>query len=344
MFKGVKLPQWLLSHPHCVMRSTVAPMTGTDPRTEDAAHWQSYWRQQQAGGAGAVTSLDQNRVFAADWDAFFLKESADRAGHRIIDLGCGAGLVLARAKAVPAFNENALLVGLDYAEAAARQTSNLAGPGSATTGVAAAITAAPFKDQVFDIIVSQFGLEYAGMSAFEEAGRLLAPQGVMRAIIHYKDGAIHQECRNNAEMVGAIRRSGLIDDTKRFFSAVQAHQQDAAQIMNTANVLRGNQTADVPARPVVQYVVDAVLRFVNRPQAFARQEVLHWLDGVAAELDVYAARMNAMVGAAMDEKMLQSVSGSLSAKNIAVHQLGPMYLGGVTAPAAWKFEARRRGD
>ena len=47
--------------------------------------------------------------------------------------------------------------------------------------------ALPFASDQYDLCISQFGVEYVGQQAFEEALRVLKPQAVFAAVIHHID-------------------------------------------------------------------------------------------------------------------------------------------------------------
>ncbi len=57
----------------------------------------------------------------------------------------------------------------------------------------------PYADGPFNAVCSQFGVEYAGTKAFEEAAHVLAPNGRLLILCHYSNGYI--DSRNSAKCV-----------------------------------------------------------------------------------------------------------------------------------------------
>lgn len=88
-----------------------------------------------------------------------------------------------------------LLQGIDAADV---------GPAAAALGVRGGIDAhaLPFGDGSFDLVVSQFGLEYCGPAAWAEAVRVLAPGGRLLMVCHHAGSAAVQ---HNARRLGAMQ-------------------------------------------------------------------------------------------------------------------------------------------
>jgi SAM-dependent methyltransferase len=68
----------------------------------------------------------------------------------------------------------------------------------------------PLQSETFDIVTSQFGVEYAGVEAIEEAARLLAPGGCLALVLHIREGRIHGECAASLDAITRVQESGFI--------------------------------------------------------------------------------------------------------------------------------------
>ncbi|WP_447979019.1 class I SAM-dependent methyltransferase [Candidatus Nitrospira bockiana] len=80
-----------------------------------------------------------------------------RSGQRVLDVGCGTGVV-----AITAANKGAVVTGLDLTpELLARAKDNAATVGVTVTWQEGDAEALPFEDGVFDVVVSQFGHMFA---------------------------------------------------------------------------------------------------------------------------------------------------------------------------------------
>lgn len=111
--------------------------------------------------------------------ARFVTQAAIRAGHRVLDLGCGTGTL---GVAIKASAPHAEVIGLDADEevlALARNKSAAAGVGiSFVRGFA---TRLPFADGAFDRVVSSLFFHHLGREEKErtlrEVHRVLTPEG-----------------------------------------------------------------------------------------------------------------------------------------------------------------------
>lgn len=98
-----------------------------------------------------------------------------RSGHRVLDVGCGTGVV-----AITAAQRGALVTGLDLtAELLARARENGTAAMATVTWKEGDVESLPFEDGSFDVVVSQFGHMFAPRAemATREMLRVLKPGG-----------------------------------------------------------------------------------------------------------------------------------------------------------------------
>jgi ubiquinone/menaquinone biosynthesis C-methylase UbiE len=107
----------------------------------------------------------------------------------------------------------------------------------------------PFKNESFNFIVSQFGIEYCGLDAFKECSRVLRKDGKFIAVCHYQGGAIETECKRNLEVLHAL------DDIDFF-----AHARLAFNIKNSKTPGDLSIKIDVTFRNALSDFSDLVTR------------------------------------------------------------------------------------
>lgn len=112
----------------------------------------------------------------AQWTDALLDGSRTGPGHRVLDVGCGTG-VLARAAAARV-GEGGLVWGVDPNPGMLAVASRVAGDVRLRAGRAEAL---PFADQSFDRVVSQFALMFFEdpTAASREMARVLRPGGTV---------------------------------------------------------------------------------------------------------------------------------------------------------------------
>jgi SAM-dependent methyltransferase len=137
-----------------------------------------------------------------------------RGGERVLDVGCGRGLLLAgAARRLAAMDGGGDATGIDIwsnvdmggnSEAATRHNLELEGVGDRCTLVSAPAQEMPFADSSFDVIVSNLCLHniYDGPTrrqAVQQIARVLKPGGV----------ALLSDYKKTGEYAGQLRLAGL---------------------------------------------------------------------------------------------------------------------------------------
>jgi len=303
----------------------------TQNTPQNAADWGNYWEGRAAGKAGAAL-VGVGVESDAELDAFWIKALSERdKASRVLDLATGAGTVLRTAKA-QGFED---LTGVDISEAALAALSREV---EGVRSVVASVDALPLEDQSFDVVTSQFGLEYAGaMKAAGEAARVVAPGGVFVAVCHLSDGAIAQEVQGKRDAAQAILESGFIERAKAVFAASDAEFAEAAQAFGPAQaqVLGQAKAGDRMAA----HLYAGTQQLHERAGAYALEDRLGWLEGMGGEIRAFVGRMESMLEAALNETQVTEMVGVLEAQGLSVKSPEAMELGGKAA--AWVVKAAR---
>lgn len=106
------------------------------------------------------------------------------------------------------------------------------------------VTTLPFGDGVFDLCMSQYGIEYAGAAAFRECGRVLRPGGRLAAVLHHVDALpvriAYEECDHLDALLADdglfARAQALIEPLAR---AGTAEGRESLRSDASANAARG---------------------------------------------------------------------------------------------------------
>lgn len=316
-----------------------------------ADDWDVYWRGTQdaalpsSGGA-------QDKALSVFWTKFFRAEFPRHDGPRLLDAACGNGAVTGVALQIAqAITGTEIAVScMDYSESAIKALEEKY-PG--VRGVACDATETPFAAGDFDIVASQFGLEYAGETAFDEAARLVAKGGVLVAIVHMKAGAIFDECAESLSAIQSILGSRLVSLARDAFNAgfavvagnaPQTKFRDADQSLAPAvESLKETLTQYGPhvAGGMIHRFGTDLGHMYQRIEAYVPQEVSDWLDRTDGELTAYAGRMQSMVNAALGETEIKHLSERLRSKGLAVDTYDKLRMGENARPAAWILVGRR---
>ena len=138
--------------------------------SEDAA------RGQVAGGAAEVYESFFVPALFAQWPPVLLEAAGVAAGHRVLDVGCGTGIVAAAAAA--RVGRQGGVAALDPNEPMLEVARRRPDPVSWHSGVAEAL---PFDDEAFDRVLSAFALMFCTdrERAVGEMARVLSTGGAV---------------------------------------------------------------------------------------------------------------------------------------------------------------------
>lgn len=317
--------------------------------------WSSYWAH-SAGPAGGVrlslTSTGPAAMLASFWQST-LAPALDSPGRvRLLDIACGAGVVVALASDAchGLSRANVELHCSDYSHEAVRLAAMPRGRVT-ICGTTADARQMPYADQALDIIVSQFGIEYAGVEGFREAARLLAPGGRLCLVIHRRGGPIYTECLANQAVLQDFKRSGLIRLCRRVLALADLHDEGRAApsafdrrmgLLHLALQDMACRLSDHPAGPArahIELFLQDIPKMLARRAAYAPGAALGWIDAQGDELQAFSQRMAAMLAVAMDAEQIEESAALLKQEGLSEVAVGELSPAGAPAAIAWTLRA-----
>lgn len=305
---------------------------------DQARSWNDYWL-----GDDAVSATQRaSELFRGLWREWLTDVFSNNPDARLLDAACGAGAVTHEAIAVAkAMQARPDIVCVDIAPAAVAKLADLP-----VTALAADAKDLPFEPGEFDALVSQFGVEYAGTEALSSIGRLLAPSGRVLIVAHMTEGAIAQECSDNVEMLQTLIDTDIISKVSDVFTALVTTTESVdteVEVFREAAAKCG-AAAEARACPASEFAVRLFAdcsRVLNNHQAYRPDDMRAWFDGQRDAIEAYAARMNDMLKAALNESQAQKVLEDWREQGLEQCSCSPMTLEGESHPTAWRFEAMR---
>lgn len=281
----------------------------------DGAAWADYWQGARSdtramGHASLSEELDR---FWAERISALLQESVPA---RVGDLACGAAPVLARfCECAEAVGWRGELAAIDISSEALALAREAMAPRRVE------LICAPADDTgldagSFDLLFSQFGLEYAGPSAFDEVARLLAPGGRFLSVVHAKEGGIFAESAANLAVLDALDEIAILDDIKDLLASTEeagsaarsrAERRLSEKVERFGRFLQTQSPG--AAREFARRLVNDAVTLYNRREAYVPKDRDHWLAHQAGAIAAYRGRMTSMMRAALDEDALNRVVG-----------------------------------
>ncbi len=319
-------------------------------------NWDAYWRNARSAAAHKDGG-PQDEVLERFWTALFRQVLPTMdAMPDMLDIACGNGAVprfaLATSKSLEA-DIDLHICGLDESPAALKEMCKRH---PALRGIAANALSLPFQDGVFDLVTSQFGMEYAGLDVTTEVARVLGPGGVLAAVLHRRGGGIYKECEINLRAIDDFRHSNLLFHFETLFTEVMATQQGQSgneeQLRRTDGKFATSVAAteaifqrwgkDVAGGTLFRVYTD-IGHMYRRLDAYKPDEMLTWIDVMSKELDSYSGRMSSMLAAALDEAHFEAVLARLRELGLAIRIKDTLVFGRQTLASAWVLVAEKPG-
>lgn len=316
-------------------------------KSESAHSWDTYW--QGTGDVGAFSAGGVNHpAIAAFWDLFFSAVANRNQGIQLLDVATGNGAILVSALSILDAEKTSITC-VDISAAAIKNVEQQF-PG--TRGVVADARSIPLDSEQFDIVTSQFGVEYAGPEAVTEAARLVASGGQLALMLHVIDGIVHKECSASLAAIEKLQASNFvpyaIELFETGFAAVGgadrvAYDEAGTQLapaIQAAEAIMAEYGEGVAGDTIARLYSDVGHIHSNMPK-YEPTEVFDWLHSMDHELQAYAGRMSSMMDAAIGEAAFKELCVKLEASGFDLNKSESLVPSGESTPLAWILIATR---
>ena len=275
---------WRICYRGAVTPPATPPPDPNPPDRRALQDWQRFWQDAGIDGCTATLPPAVAASISGGWQALL---SCVPPAMRLLDVACGRGAILALARA-QGFTEvcGVDLVAIDSADPAI------------TGGVDAAHL--PFADQSFDIVTSQFGIEYAGLAAAGlEAARVARHH--LWLLLHAAEGPIAAQAREQLDQLGWLRdEEGAFALIRAHASAPDASASARLQALRVRLVARAETAENTTLLEGLWHNIGEML---NGDASRAA--------GMVSELEAYATRLTTMAAAAPTADATQQLRASL---------------------------------
>ena len=319
---------------------------GADP-SRVSGSWDTYW--QGADGSGAYSAGGTSHPVIVDfWNEFFRSVSVNYESPGIVDIASGSGAILENAAKVFG-DELPNFTCVDISESAIRSICERY---PAVTGITADARDIPLPSEEYTIATSQFGLEYAGLDAIDEALRLIAPSGSLALLIHHRQGGIYRQCAASLSAVTQMIEARFLPLTTMTFKEAfevcrgappAKYEAAAKQFVPAIRAMEGimRQHGQHVADGTILRLYQDVRNIHGRIQNYDPGEVLGWLQGMQGEVEAYAGRMQSMCDAAVDASAFDALCDRVEAQGYVIDRRDSLIVPGRDEPLAWVLVARR---
>ena len=306
--------------------------------------WRNYWKENRN-----ASCVPENPATAQEIDARWLRFFSELAdGSRILDVATGNGVLLAHAAtAAERAGKNFLLTGIDLADInPVRYVSNLPeGLGQAKFIGRVAAEKLPFSDACFDVVVSQYGLEYAGLeAALAEVERVLVAGGQLHWLAHSRESTIVAQNQDQSKQVDFLLSPDSPMQAMRLLIAkIKKHRNVGHSMSTLSTSLRKAEDycRDNPPAAVVREVCTEITQIAQRWQAYYPNDLVKMLDDSKQQLMAHRQRINDLRASVMTSDREEVVRKKLRASHWQGLSLVTLRVGSASSPIGTIISARR---
>jgi hypothetical protein len=211
----------------------------------------------------------------------------------------------------------------------------------------------PLPPAEFDLVTSQFGLEYAGLEAIEPALNLVASGGSIVLMMHIEGGLIHSDCQANSEALSMIGESQFIalaySMFEHGFKAVagedrMAYDQAAkalAPTLTQVEAVLDQYGTDIAGGSILKLYNDIGTIHSKLPN-YSAGDVLPWLNTMQTEMSTYAERMATMLNAAVSPLEFTGVCDTLTRAGFSLQNNSALNDQQTQQSLAWVLRAHKQ--
>lgn len=284
-------------------------LTGPIPLNESKS-WDDYWTGSSSGVAFSSEGA-QHPQLGAFWAQAF--GEVDRC-QRLLDVASGRGAVLEYLRTSDLKPEEVFAV--DYSAAG---LSSLRENFPQVLVTAADAAAPAFAPGSMSLVVSQFGVEYAGQQGLLALPELVASGGEIILITHAEGSVIYEECRANRDALAALEQLNFLSYAEDMFQSGymvirgQIGRKEAGamarRVIEPFNGLREimDRYGEDVAGGTIRTLYEETARIQQRFQYHLEDEVMGWIRSMKHEVRSYSGRMNSMLNAALSESALSEI-------------------------------------
>lgn len=323
-------------------------MTDSGPGSPSVAgSWDSYWRGSPHGTAYTGGGSTHPSILSY-WHELFAMAGNRYAAPRILDLASGNGAVIERATKVLR-QQPVSFTCLDISAAAIKSLESRF-PG--IQGIVADVRSIPFESARYDLVTSQFGIEYAGLDAIDEVVRLPDKHGQLAFLLHYRGGGIHRQCAASRAAIERMQQAEFIPRCitlfEKGFAAIRSADWAPYEAAGRA-FAPALRAVESTMRDYGTGVADGTLlrlyrdiRTVHqRMQHYDPDEILDWLRALQQEIDAYAGRMASMCDTAIDRAAFERLCDRVRSSGFSIRRAEPLTTPDRRVPLGWTLVAER---
>jgi SAM-dependent methyltransferase len=309
--------------------------------------WDRFWRGARESGSPSAAGVNHPGI-AGFWRSVFKELIDDDSSATVLDLATGGGYVIRQLQRIAAFP----LANVCCIDISAAAVASVRAEFPEINGIVADACAVPLQSGSFDLVTSQFGIEYAGIRAIDEAVRMLRSGGTIQCLMHIRSGGIVNESSATVDAIERLKKVDCIALAAAYFEAGfaavrgadRAPYDHAGRQLNPAihelESILSEHGAHV-AGDTIAYLYSTIRSIHSGIQYYEPDEVLAWLDNMESELLQHQQRALSTIESSLGVDEIEAIGAAMTEAGLTVQVEDPLEVDDMKLPLAWSLRARR---
>ena len=292
-------------------------------------YWEDYWKKEGKQGQVFINKNGEKPAYLSKlWKDYFKKFKSDIT---IIDIACGGGSVFLD---LPKPN-NYKLYGADISEQALKHAKQHI---KSLNTLQCSTSNISLPDSFVDNVVSQFGIEYSGVSGFIEAIRILKSNGSFHFLVHCENGYIDKQNRGKLDGALLVKESDFINIAKKLTNALYKDDKEAIHNIHSdfsivePKLLAYNNSFPTGVHSHLYFGFKKLLLNMNSYQC---EDITEWLDSIKNEVEESIIRLQQMRDAALSELNIKELEVILKDAGVTKFNFEAFYVDNQKDPIGW---------
>lgn len=283
-------------------------------------HWTTYWSEGHKTSFGSHFS----DLYSGDIKDFWLKEfKATLIGGEVLDLCTGNASLIRLAIQGVEHSEEINFTGIDYAEVAVEE--ELTSKSNIKLIFNTNVEKLPSQDKEFDLVVSNYGIEYANLDkVIAETDRVLKVGGSLIFVVHSHDSHIVKLNTRELEFIDALQvNEGVLDSLNSMVLSIENKDisiEDKEQCRTKLNIALGS-ISSLYSDMIETTEFSSFLRFLLKKDTTDKQ--IH-LNNYKDSLTHHRERLMSLVSAALSEEQLAALQEKLECMGYSCCDFSPL--------------------
>ena len=293
------------------------------------AKWSDYWKNDSNGSEVFVTADGKKSQRLSEfWQAQFTPNDEFCFA---VDIASGAGSVFSTLNHLSI--KCKVAVDISFHAFNPNDKSSLFVQGDASR--------LPFANNSVDLLLSQFGIEYAEsdtQQAFSEAGRVLKPGGNLKAICHIAGSTIETQKRRELDGLTLIDKHQFLHHATQV--AVALHNQDVEGIKKITPLFQTieqdiHQYCQMNPDGMHNHIYRGVRSLLSDWRAYSLDDTKQWLKDINTQKQLLTERLKFIVNAALHSEDIERITLVLDKQNCRIKASSAIKLGSNSLPVGY---------